>query len=111
MTQQNKAHVMASISGLVSVKDKKEDAGSDGETKRWIVRGNDFVFTVRSCAPISSAKLGIDDTDQAKDHASTILSRPMQMKENETSPILSNLEVRVYRGDKWMTATSELTSR
>ncbi|KAF5973141.1 hypothetical protein FCOIX_8929 [Fusarium coicis] len=99
-TQQNKAHVMSSISGLLSVKDNKEDASNDGETQHWIVRGYDFMFTVRSCAPISSAKLGNDDTDQAKDHASKILSRPMQMKEDETSPILSNLEVRVYRGDK-----------
>ncbi|KAI1140724.1 hypothetical protein F5Y05DRAFT_423642 [Hypoxylon sp. FL0543] len=107
-TKQNKAHVMAAISGLVSVKDKndavpgenKGDADDDGETKHWIVRGNDFVFTVRSCAPISSAKLGNDDTDQAQGHTSTILSRPMQMTEKDTNPIVSNIEVRVYRGNK-----------
>ncbi|KAK3361256.1 hypothetical protein B0T24DRAFT_671514 [Lasiosphaeria ovina] len=92
--------------GRVSGSDSKDSAAAADEggavqagKDTWVVRGDALHFQVRSPVPISSGAVdGIDGNNGGKGAArgSTILSRPMQVRDGDGRDLRSNLQVSAH---------------
>ncbi|KAF5252201.1 hypothetical protein FANTH_2757 [Fusarium anthophilum] len=95
-------HTFTAVSGLLGDDKKKSDTVNkappnklSAEKERWHVRGDNFIFSVRSAVPTNS--IGIEGRGASQYTGNSIISRPMQMKKegSESSKIKSTLGVRV----------------
>ncbi|EWG52350.1 hypothetical protein FVEG_11121 [Fusarium verticillioides 7600] len=95
-------HTFTAVSGLLGDDKKKSDAVNKASgnkvasaKERWHVRSDNFIFSVRSAVPTNS--IGIEGRSGTQYRGNSIISRPMQMK-NDTSDsarIKSTLGVKV----------------
>ncbi|KAF5989682.1 hypothetical protein FBULB1_685 [Fusarium bulbicola] len=95
-------HTFTAVSGLLGDDKKQSDTVNkappnkvSAEKERWHVRGDNFIFSVRSAVPANS--IGIEGRGASQYTGDSIISRPMQMKKetSESSKIKSTLGVRV----------------
>ncbi|KAF5701766.1 hypothetical protein FGLOB1_10001 [Fusarium globosum] len=96
-------HTFTAVSGLLGDDKKKSDTVSKAspnkvasEKERWHVRSDNFIFSVRSAVPTNS--LGIEGRTGTQYSGNSIISRPMQMKNDtsDSSKIKSTLSVKVW---------------
>ncbi|CVK98185.1 uncharacterized protein FMAN_12252 [Fusarium mangiferae] len=96
-------HTFTAVSGLLGDDKKKSDTVSKAssnkvasEKERWHVRSDNFIFSVRSAVPTNS--VGIEGRSGTQYSGNSIISRPMQMKEdtNDSLKIKSTFSVKVW---------------
>ncbi|KAH6950258.1 hypothetical protein DER45DRAFT_599903 [Fusarium avenaceum] len=96
-------HTFTAVSGLLGDDKKKSDTVSKSsahkvasDKERWHVRSDNFIFSVRSAVPTNS--IGIDGRGGTQYSGNSIISRPMQMKNDisDSSKIKSTLSVKVW---------------